>query len=230
MNGMHDNDILCDSSSLISLTDADLDGVLLFLKKHFYIKFLIPPSVEYEMVERPIKSDLREYLFSAIKIKKNISDGIITKIDADIQAETNNILRIANNTFFVKGKPLRIVHTGEAEMIAMAQKLATKNLLVDERTTRMLIESPIRLKSHLEDEFKVNVMVQKSNLVAFSEIVKDMNIIRSSELVVLSYENKFFDVYNSMRQDALRAALYKLKYSGCSVSFEEINSFMKTVM
>src|SRR3989338_3608281 len=222
-------DILCDSSSLISLTDSDLESIIPFLQKKFPIRFLIPPSVEYEMVTRPIDSDLREFLFSAFKIKKDINNGVITKVSLDVDEETQKLLRIANNIFFAKGKPLRIVHLGEAAMIATAKKLDVNTLLIDERTTRMLIENPFQLKSNFENEFKVNIMMQKKNLNDFIDYVRGMEIIRSSEIVILGYENDFFEGYNDLKVDALRAALYKIKYSGCSVSFEEINSFIGTV-
>ncbi|MFH2020577.1 MAG: hypothetical protein ABIJ34_04135 [archaeon] len=224
---MEQKAVLCDSSSLISLTDGDLDHVLLFLKKNFPINFYIPPSVEEEMVTRPIKSDLKEYLFSAIRLKKQMRDGIITKVDSDVKAETDKILKMANNIFFVRGQPMRLMHEGEAEMVAMAKSLAISTLLVDERTTRLLIENPFQLKSHLEQEFKVNVMVQKTNLTNLAEYVKGMEVIRSSEIVVLAYENRYFDDYGDMHVAILRAALYRLKYSGCSIRFQEIEDFVR---
>ena len=226
---MEDQYILCDASSLISLTDADLDSLIPYLKKHFHVQFLIPPSVEEEMVTRPIKKNLREYLYSALKIKKSIRDMELTKVSHDVTSETQKLLNAANSTFFAKGRPLRLVHYGEAEIIATAKKLGTPSLLIDERTTRLFIESPLTLKTHLEQEFNVNIMVQKSNLDFVSSFVDQMKVIRSSELIILGYENHFFDSYEDMKRDVLTAALYKIKYSGCSIGFDEIDSFTRKV-
>jgi hypothetical protein len=81
----------------------------------------------------------------------------------------------------------------------------------------------------LEDEFSVNIMVNKENLRAISSTYSQLNLLRSCELVVLAYEKGFFDHFGDLKKDALEAALFSVKYSGCSMSFDEIAEFMKTV-
>ncbi|MBI2079594.1 hypothetical protein HYT84_02425 [Candidatus Micrarchaeota archaeon] len=226
---MQTKDVLCDSSSLISLTDSGLESTLYFLHQKFNSRFIIPPSVEYECITRPLDNHVKQYAFSALKIKKALNDKVLTKIDSDVESLANEVLRLTNTMLYVRGKPLKLVHLGEAEMIALAKELGVTNILIDERTTRMLIEAPFRIKEHLEQEFGVNILLNSENLRKFSEIVKGMQAIRSSELLIISYENNYLDSFGDLKKDALAAALHKLKFSGCSIRFDEIEAYIHSI-
>lgn len=222
------SDVLCDSSSLISLTGSCLDNALYFLKDEFNVRFLIPPSVEHECVTLPLSRGLKEHAFSARKIEKMISDSILYRTQKEA-SNTNQLLDSANNLFFIRGKPLPLVHKGEAEVLAYANESSITTVLVDERTTRMLIEAPFRIKEHLEIEFNVNIMVDRNSLSYLSDFTKNFEVIRATELLVLAYENGFMDRFGRTRKDALEAALYKLKYAGCSIRFDEIAGFINSI-
>lgn len=222
-------DILCDSGVLISLTSGCLDGLLYFFAEHHNMRFVIPPSVEYESVTRPLQSDLKKHLFSAIRIKDMIEDGIVVVVDAKVDEQTRRLMNAANNMFYVKGKPIRLIQLGESEMLALAVELGIENILIDERTARMLIEAPFRLKEHLESEFDVNVMVNKNNFRELASRISGLKALRSSELVMLGYESGFFKNFDHLQREAVEAALYKMKFSGCSISFDEITNYMATV-
>ncbi|VVB98197.1 Uncharacterised protein [uncultured archaeon] len=129
--------------------------------------------------------------------------------------------------FFAQGRALTLVQAGEAEMLALASTLKIGHLLMDERTTRLLIEAPFSIKEHFEDEFRTNVMVNRENLDKFTDIVKGMEVYRSTELLTLAYENGYFDDYKALKKDAYAAALYHLKYSGCSIRYSEIDELIK---
>jgi hypothetical protein len=219
-------DILCDSGVLISLTAGCLDSILYFFAEHHKMRFVIPPSVEYETVTRPMYNGLRKHLFSAIRIKDAIDDGVVVVVDANVENDAKKLMNAANNLFYVKGKPIRLIQFGESEMLALALELGIENILIDERTTRMLIEAPFSLKEHMESEFQVNVMVNKGSFRDFSSKVSPLKVLRSSELVILAYENGYFRHFTNLQKEALEAALYKMKYSGCSISFEEIHSYL----
>ncbi|MEK6982148.1 MAG: hypothetical protein AABX38_04415 [Candidatus Micrarchaeota archaeon] len=224
--------LICDSSSLISITDACLDNLFPYLTNKFNLKFIVPPSVEYETVTHPLQANLKQYAFSALRIKHAIYKKNLSKWDnpgEEIKQKTEEILKIANNMFFVKGKPLRLIHLGETEALAIAKMYDIKNLLIDERTTRMLIEAPFKLKEHLEDEFKIHIMVSRDNMQKFTELIKGITCIRSSELVIIGYENGYFDDYKEMKKEILEASLYKIKLSGCSIRFDEITEFIKSI-
>jgi hypothetical protein len=93
----------------------------------------------------------------------------------------------------------------------------------------MLIEAPFRLKEHLEGEFHVNVMINKKNLKELTSEISQLHALRTSELVMLSYENGYFKNFEDLDINALEAALYKVKYSGCSISFKEIKQYLSGV-
>ncbi|MBS3068044.1 hypothetical protein J4450_05040 [Candidatus Micrarchaeota archaeon] len=226
---MENVDLICDTSSLVSLTDSCLDNILYFLHDRFNFRFLIPPSVESEAITRPLSGGLRQYAFSALKLTHAMNRKTIIRVDADTKDEANKVLYLTNNLFFIKGKPLRLVHLGEAEMIGLARTLNLNTLLIDERTTRMLIEAPFKIKEHLEIEFGVNIMINKENLMQFSEFTKGMEIIRSSELLILAYENGYLDNFDKIKTSVLEAALNKVKFSGCAIRFDEIQEFIKQI-
>lgn len=222
-------EVLCDSGSLISLTSSCLDGILYFFAENNGLRFVIPPSVEYETVKRPLDSNLKKHLFSAIRIKDAIEDGVIVVIDAKVENEAKRIMDAANGMFYIKGKPLRLIQFGESEMLALAKELGVENILLDERTARMLIEAPFRLKEHFEKEFNVNVMVNKTSYRELASRVSSLTAIRSSELAMLAYEKGYFSNFENLQEEALEAALYKVKFSGCSISFDEIAQYMYKV-
>ncbi len=222
-------DILFDSSSLISLTRSCFINMLPFLKTSSDARFFITPEVEKEIVQKPLSLKTKEYSLSALRIKELLSRKTISVIDADIGEKAKNILNIANNIFFAKGNPLTIVHFAEIEIIATAQKLNIDNIVIDERTTRFITESPVSYVKHLELELGVSIMINKKNLSAFHEITSNFKFIRSSELLILAYELGYFDSVKSLKKDFLEAGLYSLRYSGCSISFGEIEKFIKKV-
>ncbi|MFH1785897.1 MAG: hypothetical protein ABH842_05705 [Candidatus Micrarchaeota archaeon] len=222
-------DILCDSGALISLTSACLDNLLYFFAEKYRVRFIIPPSVEYEAVLRPLQSDLRKHLFSAIRLKDAIEDGVIVVVDAKIEAEARKLMNAANNMFYIKGKPIKLIHYGESEMLALTKELGIDTILIDERTTRLLIEAPFKLKEHLEKEFAVNVMINKNGFRDLASQISNLKSLRSSEMVMLAYETGYFKNFQKLQKEALEAALYKMRYAGCSISFEEITDYLATV-
>lgn len=216
--------IICDSSALISLTGSCLVESLSFLAKKFDLSFIITDTIEYESIIHPLNLATREYAFSALKIKNAIQNGALIKItsDAYVMQKRDEILSLSNNIFFARGRPINLVHAGEAEMLALADKLKTNYLFMDERTLRVLIEAPFKIKEHFEEEFNTSVMINKDNLEKLGVIAKGLNIFRSTELISLAYLNGFFDQYNELKKDIYSAALYHLKYSGCGIRYDEI--------
>jgi hypothetical protein len=85
------------------------------------------------------------------------------------------------------------------------------------------------MKDHLADELHVNIMVDKKALSEFASFTKGMNAIRSSELVMIAFENGYFDHFKELKNEALAAALYKVRFSGCSLRFDEIKEYMKMI-
>ncbi len=218
------NDIICDSSSIISLTDSCLVNVLYFLSGKFKGKFIIPKGVEEECVRKPM--GMKAHAMGAIIINKAIEDRILRLYEGDVQGEGGEIMQLANNSFFLGDKPLHLVDMGEAQMLAVAAKTGAKTMLMDERTTRMICEEPDALAKHLEAEFHRGVRIDAQALGEFSKLVGKPNFLRSTELVVVAYEKGFFRPFGKSEGIALEAALYSLKFSGASTGFEEIGDYV----
>jgi len=223
-------DLVCDTSSFISLTSSCLLEILYFFAEKCKVRFIIPPGVEDEAILYPMSKGIKKYLFSAIRMKDAINDGVVTRVEKEgTVSEAELIMKLANNLFYMRGRPVTLIQRGESEMLALALELDVRNILVDERTTRLLIESPFKLKEHMEEEFGVNVMVNRRNMEELSKRIGNMNVIRSSELVILAYEYGFFNKYQNMEKAALEAALYRIKFAGCSISFEDIEQCLNQV-
>ena len=216
--------MVCDSSALISLTDSCFMHALYFLKKKYRGSFIIPPSVEYECVTHPM--NMKMHALHALRIKRAINDGIIDVVQLPEQSGVQEIKWLANNLFYAGGTPLRLIQEGETEMLSLAHQLGMQNMLVDERTVRMLVEDPESLRIHLEEEFHRPITTNEENLSSFSRLTKGMRFFRSSELLLLAYEKGYFSDYGALQHEAIEAALYKVKYAGCAVGFSEISDYI----
>lgn len=225
--GYSHNSIVCDASSLISLTDSCLLGALSEVKKYLNGDFLIPESVKYECIDYPLR--IKSHTLPALRLKQAVNEGILTPIDTKELKGKNKILSVVNNIFYIDGKALKLVHEGEGEMLALAEELGINNILIDERTTRMMVEAPFALKEHLENEFRKKVFINNEYLSEFIEITKNLNIFRSSELVIIAYEKGYFRNYGELEKFAVEASLYALKFAGCGISFEEIREFCDSI-
>jgi len=217
--------IVCDASSLISLTDSCFVHVVYFLKKKYRGKFIIPPSVERECVEQPLH--MKNYALHAIRLKRAIAEGMIDVVDAKPEQKAEEIKFAANNMFYANGTPIRLLHAGEADVLSLALEIGVDNLLMDERTCRMLCEDPESLRQHLEHELGKPVTVNEGHMAQFSRATKSLRFFRSSELILLAYEKGYFADYGELERDAVEASLYKLKYAGCAIGFGEIGDYVR---
>ncbi len=222
-------DIVCDSSALISLADSCIYGSIRHVLRKFPISFIITDVIEYECIIHPLNLVTKEYALSALRIKDALQKGDLVKagITPAVAAKRDEMLKAANNIFFAQGKPITLVQAGEIEVLALAHEMGIKRIMMDERTTRLLIEAPLKIKDHFEREFRTLVMVNKENLAKFSDFVNGVEVFRSTEFLSFAYLHGFLDEYGTLKQNVYSAALYKLKYSGCSISYEEIRELEK---
>lgn len=222
-------EFICDSSSIISLTDACLAHAFYFLKEKTGSSFLVPKSVVQECVEKPLRIPNKDYRFSALKIKDMLKDGVLEMVDEDVSGKAGELDRAANSVFFARGRPLRLMHLGETEMIALARELDARNLLMDERTARLMIEAPLILKAHLEKELHVNIMVNRGSLEKMQALAGGLEVLRSTEALIVAYEMGFLKHFDDIEKEVAEAALYRLKSAGCAISFREIEEYIRGV-
>ena len=220
--------LLFDSSSLISLSINGLLEELKKLKKIFNGEFIITQEVKKEVIDTPLK--IKEYELEALKIQNLIDEGFLNmpnKLgiqDKEITNLTNKFMELANTMFIGNGSEISLIQLGEASCLALSKILnenKIKNVLViDERTTRMLVEKPENLKELLGKKLHIQVKLKESNFKSF----KGFKIIRSAELMYLAYKKNLIEWKGKEILDAL---LYALKFKGCAISIDEIEEIKK---
>ena len=214
---------MCDSGPLISFSDTCLISVLPFLAK-LGAEFLITPAVEKEIVLNPI--NVHRYAFSAIRLHKTIDDKLLRVIDVDSHL-MNRIMNSANAAFLLRGKPMKLIHAGEAACLAAYKQNGCSALAIDEKTTRLLIENPALLADNISEQFGQRIIVDKRSLDEFTSLTSGIEIIRASELLAIATKNGYFDSFGKHKEQAFHTAIYALKQAGCSLSEKEVNDYQK---
>jgi len=220
--------LIFDSGSLISLSINGLLEELKKLKKIFNGEFIITKEVKKEVVDNPIK--IKMYELEALKIQNLIDEGCLNmpdKIGITDKEITNLMFKLMNfaNTMFIGNRnEIQLIQQGETSCLALSKILNEKKiknvLVVDERTTRMLVEKPENLKELLEKKMHTNVKLKESNFKEFN----GFKIIRSTELIYIAYKK---GLINLRGKEVLDALLYALKFKGCAISSEEIEEIKK---
>jgi predicted nucleic acid-binding protein len=214
-----DRTIVADSSSIISLALNCMSSVL----EELGVKILVPDEIYNEIILRPMGS--KRYALESMRIKKLFSSGVISVSNPE-PLITREILNTANSVYRAKKHPLRLIHEGEAAALALLAGVDASALLIDERTTRMLIEDADGLRGVLCGQLGRRVDMDVRMLDAFRGIVSDVRIIRSSEIAAVAYEKGILGrSLGGCGKEALMAMLYALKFSGCAISWQEIEEY-----
>lgn len=217
--------VICDSSSLISLSETCNIEALGFLSKNSRMRFYISPAVEKEIIFNPL--NYTQHAFSAMRLKKQVLDGVLKVASANPKPEYDALYDLSNHLFSVNGNPLKILQAGELECMAVYRKVRADAMLVDEKTARLVIESPRKLLETLRAEYRSRVDLNESAGVKLEELLSGVKVFRSSELLALAYGKGFFDGYKPVAADAFHAAEYAARNAGCSISAKELAEYEK---
>jgi len=223
--------LIFDSSALITMTMNNLIWVLDELKLVFDGDFCICPEVKAELVDNPLNT--KRFEFDALQVMQKIRQGTLTLIEHQNSKDMGNrLLDLANHSFKSKNTWITIVHRGEMEALATGIVLNSSAFVVDERTTRLLIESPVALKDLLQSKLHTRVEVNRPNLRQFRYLVRNIKVIRSVELLLVAYEKGLLDKFlldnvENPREILIDGLLWGLKLRGCAISREEISDITK---
>jgi hypothetical protein len=210
--------LIFDSGAIITLALNDLLGILEPLKWAFGGEFYITDPVKMEIVDTPLKT--RRFALEAMMIKTVIDKKILKVVsDPEMKKETARILGIANTTYQAENENMRIIHEGEASCLALYNLIEAekKAVVIDERTTRMLCESPENLHRLFESKLHRKIVAINKNF----EMFKKIKVIRTSELCWIAYKKRIISL-PALPPEAIRALLYAVKYKGCAISINEI--------
>ena len=222
--------IIFDAGPIISLTTNNLLWILEPLKKAFGGSFFITPSVKRELVDVPLLN--KRYKFEALQVLRFIEQGILQVLDYKTFAqEGQKLSSLANKSFSARGRNLRLFQTAEMDVIAAAIMYEAESVVIDERTTRMMIEQPRDLKKVVEHRLHTKVKLDRGNSNDFRKKTKKVKLLRSTELVMMAYELGLLDEYvgkiPEARKELLQSVLWGLKIRGCSVTQEEIDEAVR---
>ncbi len=212
--------LIFDSGPIINFAMNGLLPLFRKLKKEFNGEFLITKEVKQEIIDNPL--NIKKYELEALQIKELFDEGIIKhanltaqQID-ELRNKREEIMNLANTTFYSNNRPIHIVEKGECAALALSLIIKEPSVMViDERTARMLCENPDNIRKLLQKKLHTNIIANKKNY----EFFKRFKVIRSTELAYIAYKKGLVELKDKNTLDAL---LYALKYHGCSISEEEI--------
>ncbi|HIH09207.1 MAG TPA: hypothetical protein HA254_00900 [Candidatus Diapherotrites archaeon] len=218
-----------DSSSIITIADNCFIRVLRHLSEKEGIEFIIPASVYAESVTTPLA--IKRFEFSAVRIRDAVEDGYIRVAGTTpaLEGRINEIESHTRDLCSCSGRRIILLQRGEIETLALLKELGSDVLVIDERTTRMLLEEPSALGNFLRKRHRCDVKLDRDSLSYFRRGFGNIKVFRSVELISLAYEDGSFEKEVHKSRQALEAALYAAKFAGCSVSFEEIKKFVSRV-
>ncbi len=212
--------LIFDSGPIINFAMNGILPILRKLKKKFNGEFLITKEVKQEIIDTPL--NIKKYELEALQIKELFDEGVIKHADLSMQQvdelrdKREEIMNIANTTFYSNNRPIHIVEKGECAALALSLILRESNLVVvDERTTRMLCENPENIRKLLQKKLHTSITAKRKNY----EFFKKFKIIRSTELAYIAYKKGLIELKD---KKIIEALMYALKYHGCSISEEEI--------
>lgn len=222
--------IVFDTGPIITLAMNNLLDVFPKLKDSFKGEFYITPAIKNEVIDRPL--DSKKFKFEALQVLHQMQSGVFKLYQSNLDKKTEELLFIANNSFKAQGNYIQIVHYAEMEVIAAALELNADAIVVDERTTRLLVENPFLIKERLEKKLHTNVEINRENISQLKTILSGIKVLRSVELITVAYEKGFLDNFvprdlKEPRKELLTAVLWGVKLAGCSVSEDEIDSLLR---
>ncbi|MBT3406114.1 hypothetical protein HN419_03000 [Candidatus Woesearchaeota archaeon] len=228
--------LIFDTGPLISLTMNNLLWTLDPLKNSFKGEFIITPKVYKEVIEKPLRT--RKFKFEALQVLKYIRRGVITVFDdLEITNLAEKLNDLANRCFIARGHPITIVHFAEVQVVACAMLTGAQAIVIDERTMRKLIEAPHELRKLLQHKLRTKIKEDKRCLREFKELVGDIKVLRSLELMSVAYDMGILDQYMpklpdiaDANRELIESVFWGLKLSGCAISERDLNKAVRVVL
>jgi len=224
---MNKKSLIFDAGPIINFAMNGLLPLLEELQKKFKGDFLITKEVKSEIIDRPLT--IKRFELQAFQIRELFKRGVIKHADItpkqvnELRKIRENLMQVANNTFKTKKRYVHLIDKGESAALALSSILPNNPpLVVDERTTRMLCENPNNLKKLMEKKMHTSIKANTGNYSYFQKF----SIIRSTELMYIAYKKGLCKIKD---RGLLGAALYGLKFKGCSISEDEIQEIVKSV-
>ena len=224
------NGLILDAGPIISLTTNNLLWLLEPLQQKANTTFSIVSSVKREIVDRPLAT--KKFKFEALQVERLLEQGSIRVIDKpEFKSKALQLLDLANTVFWAHKSPIRIVQLGEIESIAAAAGLGSNRVVMDERITRSLLETPEQLHKLMEMRLHTKLHMDTGRLEELRTFTRHIEIIRSAELVAIAYEKGLLDKFlvnvPNAKKELLESVLWGVKLNGCAISEQEIDEIVR---
>ena len=221
--------LVFDASTIISLAMNNFLWILKPLKEKYKGEFYITQEVKEEIIDVPIK--IKKFKLEAIQIQEIIDKGIIKIYPEHLLNKEEELKSIVNQIFFVKDQYMSIIDRGELSALVLAKEINADAVVIDERTTRLIIENPELLANIFRNKLHTKVKVNENNLKQFWKEYSNIKIFRSTELSIIAYELGILDKYTNSnvinKKEMLEAIIWGMRFKGCSISDDEINEILK---
>lgn len=217
--------LLFDSSALISLSLTGSLELLEKLKQDYGGKFVVPMAVKQEVVDNALRT--QRFKYGGYKIKELIDKGVLNVLDES--AYKNDIQRLsslANSTFSAHGQDIKIIQSGEIALLVIAHYGSEDDaVVIDERTTRLLVETPEQIPALLGGKLHAHINTDEGKLAKLRKEMTSVSIIRSADLCLAAYRKGYLD----SNKDMFDGLLWAVKFAGCSISGKEIKEYMQYI-
>ncbi|MDP3990410.1 MAG: hypothetical protein Q8Q01_04360 [archaeon] len=222
-----------DAGPIITLIMSRLGWILPELKKKYGGSFYITPAVKFELIDRPLT--IERFQFEALQVSKLIREGTLEVYNDVPEEQISQLIYLANNSFKIQNRPMDVIQEGEIQSVVAALKTGADAVVMDERTLRLFIEDNRNLRSLLEKRFRTKVESDQKLMDQFSNILKNIKIIRSVELVSVAYKLGLLDSYlpqngKGSKRILLEAVLWNTKFNGAAVTGHEVKEIIDTLM
>jgi predicted nucleic acid-binding protein len=219
--------IVFDSGTIINLALNNMLWILGPLKKRYKGEFYITPQIKKEIIDVPFQ--IKRFKLESLQIQNEINKGVLTVYEEDLTNEIDNLTFLANELISAKGTSLKLIDAGEISGLVLTKKINAEAFFVDERTTRLLVESPETLAKIFREKLHTKIKLNSDNLKIIKQTFSNIPILRSTELGIAAYEMGILKDYalGGKNKEVLDAVLWGFKLHGCSISENEINEALQ---
>lgn len=218
--------IIFDSSTVINLALNNLLWILEPLRIQYGGDFYITESVKKEVIDTPFK--IKRFKLESMQIMNEITKGNIKISKENLSAEMEELKFLANELLIVKNQHMKIIDEGEISALVLAKKINADALAIDERTTKILIESPETLVKFFGEKLHTEVNIDTSKLKILKQKYSGVKVLRSTELGVIAYEMGILNNYmpQGNKKEILDAVLWGMRLKGCAISEKEMQEIL----
>ncbi len=225
--------VILDSGPVISFALNGLLWVFERVKKDYDINFVITDKVKEELIDNPLGS--KRFKLEALQVLRLIKKGVIEVIsEQDIEDHARYLLELANSSYSAKQRCLQLVHPAEMTAISAALLHKADAVMIDERTTRYIIEKPGKLKNTLSHKLHTKVTINKKPLEELQKKTQGIKFIRSAEFATVAFEKGLLDDYlpeiPGSKEMLLDALLWGMKLGGCAISTKDLETLKREEM